>query len=226
MNSVLLVAQREVRVLLRARSVLGAGTLVGLIIGGMPVFTALVMGRGPGGLFLQAPVLGIFLGYLFAQQAFLREKQDGTIETVLSSPLTLRALWAGKVLGAGGTAALIALLCTGGAVIAAGLAAPIGFVLTPVLAVHLIVVLPLVAAIAVGLLGLVQLLLGLRENQILNLGLVMGLIALLSIGQVAAGEAPGPATEATMVLVLAAVLAVLARLVGRVDRERIVRTIA
>ena len=226
MNSVLLVAQREVRVLLRARSVLGAGTLVGLIIGGMPVFTALVMGRGPGGLFLQAPVLGIFLGYLFAQQAFLREKQDGTIETVLSSPLTLRALWAGKVLGAGGTAALIALLCTGGAVIAAGLAAPIGLALTPVLAVHLIVVLPLVAAIAVGLLGLVQLLLGLRENQILNLGLVMGLIALLSIGQVAAGEAPGPATEATMVLVLAAVLAVLARLVGRVDRERIVRTIA
>jgi len=225
-NSVLLVAQREVRVLLRARSVLGAGTLVGLIIGGMPVFTALVMGRGPGGLFLQAPVLGIFLGYLFAQQAFLREKQDGTIETVLSSPLTLRALWAGKVLGAGGTAALIALLCTGGAVIAAGLAAPIGLALTPVLAVHLIVVLPLVAAIAVGLLGLVQLLLGLRENQILNLGLVMGLIALLSIGQVAAGEAPGPATEATMVLVLAAVLAVLARLVGRVDRERIVRTIA
>lgn len=226
MNSVLLVAQREVRVLLRARSVLGAGTLVGLIIGGMPVFTALVMGRGPGGLFLQAPVLGIFLGYLFAQQAFLREKQDGTIETVLSSPLTLRALWAGKVLGAGGTAALIALLCTGGAVIAAGLAAPIGLALTPVLAVHLIVVLPLVAAIAVGLLGLVQLLLGLRENQILNLGLVMGLIALLSIGQVAAGEAPGLATEATMVLVLAAVLAVLARLVGRVDRERIVRTIA
>ncbi len=226
MNQVLLVARREVRVLLRARSVIGAGTLVGLIIGGMPVFTSLVMGRGPGGLFLQAPVLGIFLGYLFAQQAFLREKQDGTIETVLSSPLTLRALWAGKVLGAGGTAALIALLCTGGAVIAATLAAPIALSLTPVLGLHLLVVLPLVTGIAVGLLGLVQLLLGLRENQILNLGLVMGLIALLSIGQVAAGETPSLWTEAAMVLILGGLLAVLARLVGRVDRERIVRTIA
>lgn len=225
MNPVLVVARRELLALARARSVVGAGTLVGLIVGGMPVFTAFVTGSGTKGIYLQAPVLGVFLGYLFAQQAFLREKQDGTIETVLASPLTLPALWAGKVLGCAGAAALIAFVCTGGALVAGAMAAGVPVPLSAGLAVHLFVLVPLVTAVGVGVLGLVQLVLGLRENQILNLGLVMGLIALLSIGQVVAGEVPSPGAEGTAVLAMAAVLSLLYRLSGRVDRERIVRTI-
>jgi len=98
--------------------------------------------------------------------------------------------------------------------------------LTAGLAVHLVVLVPLVSAVGVGVLGLVQLLLGLRENQILNLGLVMGLIALFSIGQVVAGGVPSPESELAAIVAMAAVLVVLHRLAGRVDRERIVRTIA
>ena len=225
MNPVLVVARRELLALARARSVIGAGTLLGLFVGGMPVFTAIVTGSGMGGVYLQAPVLGVFLGYLFAQQAFLREKQDGTIETVLASPLTLPALWAGKVLACAGAAALIAVACTGGALVAGALAAGVPVPLSAGLAVHLVVLVPLVSAVGVGVLGLVQLLLGLRENQILNLGLVMGLIALLSIGQVVAGGVPTPEAEGTAVVAMGAVLLVLYRLSGRVDRERIVRTI-
>jgi ABC-2 type transport system permease protein len=224
-NPTLIVARRELLALARARSVVAAGTLVGLIVGGMPVFTAIVTGSGSAGVYLQAPVLGVFLGYLFAQQAFLREKQDGTIETVLSSPLTLTSLWAGKVIGCAGTAALIALVCTGGALVAGALAADVPVPLSAGLVVHLFVLVPLVTAVGVGLLGLIQLLLGLRENQILNLGLVMGLIALLSIGQVIVGEVPSPEAEGAAVLAMAVVLALLYRLAGRVDRERIVRTI-
>ena len=67
MNPVLIVARRELLALARARSVIGAGTLVGLIVGGMPVFTAIATGSGTAGVYLQAPVLGVFLGYLFAQ---------------------------------------------------------------------------------------------------------------------------------------------------------------
>ncbi len=226
MNPVLLVAQREVRVLLRARSVIGAGAVVGLFVGATPIFTALVTGQDLSSLYLQAPVLGVFLGYLFSQQAFLREKQDGTIETVLSSPLTLRAIWAGKVLGAGGMAALVALLCIGLAILAAVLAAPVVVPLTPTLVVHLIAVVPLATAAAVGLLGLVQLLLGLRENQVLNIVIVLAMIALLSISQVVSGSSPTPETEAATIVVLAVVLVLIARLVGLVERERIVRTIA
>ncbi|HOT94249.1 MAG TPA: ABC transporter permease subunit [Methanoregulaceae archaeon] len=226
MNPVLLVAQREVRVLFRARPVIGAGALVGLFIGATPVFTALVTGQDLSRLFIQGPVLGVFLGYLFSQQAFLREKQDGTIETVLSSPLTLRAIWAGKVLGAGGTAAAVALLCTGGPLLAAVLAVPVAIPVTPMLVVHLVAVVPLATAVAVGLLGLVQLLLGLRENQVLNLALVIGLVLLLSVAQTVSGGTPTPDAGAATILVLVAALALLARLVGRVDRERIVRTIA
>lgn len=221
----LVVARRELLVLGRARAVIASGTLVGLVVGGMPVFTALATGRGVAGVYLQAPVLGIFLGYLFAQQAFLREKQDGTIETVLASPLTLPALWAGKVVGCAGGAATIALLCSGGAVLAAALVAQVPVPLSLGLLVHLVVLVPLVTAVAVGLLGLVQLVLGLRENQLLNLGLVMGLIALLSISQVIVGEVPSLEIERTAVVVLAVVLFLLYRLAGRVDRERIVRTI-
>jgi ABC-2 type transport system permease protein len=225
MNPALVVARRELLALARARAVVASGTLVGLIVGGMPIFTALVTGRGLAGVYLQAPVLGIFLGYLFAQQAFLREKQDGTIETVLASPLTLPSLWAGKVVGCAGAAALIALVCTGGAIAAAALVADVPVPLSPGLAVHLFVLVPLVTAVAVGLLGLVQLLLGLRENQLLNLGLVMGLIALLSVGQVVVGEVPSPGAEGAAVIAMVAVLALLSRLAARVDRERIVRTI-
>jgi ABC-2 type transport system permease protein len=225
MNPIAIVARRELLALGRARAVIASGTLVGLIVGGMPIFTALATGRGLGGVYLQAPVLGVFLGYLFAQQAFLREKQDGTIETVLSSPLTLTSLWAGKVVGCAGAAALIAIVCAGGALVAGALAAEVPVPLSAELMVHLFVLVPLVAAVAVGLLGLIQLLLGLRENQILNLGLVMGLIFLLSIGQVIVGGVPSPAAEGTAVLAMAAVFALLYRLSGRVDRERIVRTI-
>lgn len=225
MNPIVIVARRELLALGRARAVVASGTLVGLIVGGMPIFTALVAGRGLAGVYLQAPVLGVFLGYLFAQQAFLREKQDGTIETVLASPLTLPSLWAGKVVGCAGAAALISLVCTGGAIVAAALVADVPLPLSPQLAVHLFLLVPLVTAVAVGLLGLVQLLLGLRENQLLNLGLVMGLIAILSVGQVVVGGVPSPAVEGVAVLAMAAVLALLFRLAGRVDRERIVRTI-
>jgi ABC-2 type transport system permease protein len=224
-NPVVIVARRELLALGRARSVIAAGTLLGLVVGGMPIFTALATGRGAAGIYLQAPVLGVFLGYLFAQQAFLREKQDGTIETVLASPLTLPSLWAGKVAGCAGAAALIALVCTGGALAAAALAAHVPVPLTPGLVVHLAVLVPLVTAVAVGLLGLVQLVLGLRENQLLNIGLVMGLIVLLSVGQVVVGEVPSAGAEAASVLGMALVLALLYRLAGRVDRERIVRTI-
>lgn len=221
----LVVARRELLVLGRARAVIASGTLVGLVVGGMPVFTALATGQGAAGVYLQAPVLGVFLGYLFAQQAFLREKQDGTIETVLASPLTLPALWAGKVAACAGTAALIAVLCVGGATLAAASVAGAAVPLTPLLGVHMLVLVPLVSAVAVGLLGLVQLLLGLRENQLLNLGLVMGLIALLSAGQVVAGGVPSPWAEGAAVLAMAALLVVISRVAGRVDRERIVRTI-
>jgi len=94
------------------------------------------------------------------------------------------------------------------------------------LVVHLVAVVPLATAVAVGLLGLVQLLLGLRENQVLNLALVIGLVLLLSVAQTVSGGTPTPDAGAATILVLAAALALLARLVGRVDRERIVRTIA
>jgi ABC-2 type transport system permease protein len=224
-NPVLAVARRELLVLSRARSVVLGGALVGLAVGGMPIFGALVSGEGLAGVYLQAPVLGVFLGYLFSQQAFLREKLDGTIETVLASPLTLSSLWAGKVAGCAGVAALIALACTGGAIAAAVLAANAAVPVSGQLVVHLFVFVPLVAAVAVGAIGLVQLLLGLRENQLLNLGLVIGLIALLSVGQVVVGSVPSLEVELAAIAGLVAVLIVLSRLAGRVDRERIVRTI-
>lgn len=225
MNPVLAVARRELLVLSRARSVVLGGALVGLAVGGMPIFGALVSGEGLAGVYLQAPVLGVFLGYLFSQQAFLREKLDGTIETVLASPLTLSSLWAGKVAGCAGVAALIALACTGGAIAAAVLAANAVVPVSGQLIVHLFVFVPLVAAVAVGAIGLVQLLLGLRENQLLNLGLVIGLIALLSVGQVVVGSVPSLEVELAAIAGLVAVLIVLSRLAGWVDRERIVRTI-
>jgi len=131
-------------------------------------------------LFSMVPVIGLFVGYIFASQIFLREKQQGVIETLLCTPLTVGELWLGKVLGATllawgmalGAAVLIIVVSGGNS---GGLVLPSA----PVI-VHLAVVMPLFIAAGTGLLGLVQFILGLRQVQIVNVAVIFVLIFLLT----------------------------------------------
>ncbi len=120
-------------------------------------------------LFYMVLMLGMFMAYLFTGLVFFNEKREGVIETLLCTPLSLRDLWLGKVVGITIPAYLIALLTAGLITVIGNIGSPIPVLPSPPVVFHIIFVVPAFIAVTAGLLGFAQLLLGMRENRILNL---------------------------------------------------------
>jgi ABC-2 type transport system permease protein len=124
-------------------------------------------------LFFFATLLCIYIVFVFSSQAFLVEKRDGRIGTLLCTPLTVRSFWFGKVIGIAVPAFVI------GIVVSAALSVILGFRFGAVsfpgllLILYIFCVLPLITAAFAGILGFVQLLLGMRENRIVNIVILM-----------------------------------------------------
>jgi ABC-2 type transport system permease protein len=232
MNPVTVVAEKEVRQILATRNLLVSALIFAVIFGWMSA-PPVLSGEGEMQMALDqlcfslVLTLGLFNGYLFSGLPFLREKQSGIIETMLCTPLSLRQIWLGKVAGvvvpAYGMTVFAALLIIGiGSGLAGGLILP-----SPPVLLYLALVVPLFIAVAVGILGFFQLLLGMRENQILNIGVLFGIIFTLTFVR----ELLGPEFGISW-LVVGAVFAVgilaFAGVVGitrLLDVERIVTTI-
>lgn len=111
-------------------------------------------------------VMGIFFAYVSTGRIFFREKRDKIIETLLCTPVSLRKLWLGKVLGAAIPSYAIAIF-------SAFLIALISSILlksiifpSPILVLHLLVTIPLFVLAAVGLIGFLYLLAGMKEVRI------------------------------------------------------------
>jgi ABC-2 type transport system permease protein len=232
MNRMLIVSRKEIRQILKSRNVLASAIIFVIVFGGISSLSTLTSTESGGVLdqliFTLVPVLGIFMGYLLSSQAFLREKQGGVIETLLCSPLSLREIWMGKVIGVTVPAYGITLLA---AALILALANTISsmalFPNLPVI-VHLFTTVPLFIAATVGLLGFAQLLLGLRENQILNFAIIFVLIFLLTIAQGFLG--PGLSiswiTIAGTFTIAALMLVITGWLTRFLSKERIVTTIS
>jgi ABC-2 type transport system permease protein len=231
MNRVLIVSRKEIRQILKSRNVIASAIIFVVVFGGISSLSTLASAASAGSLdqlvFTLVPVLGIFLGYLLSSQAFLREKQGGVIETMLCSPLSLREIWMGKVIGVSVPAYAITLIAAALILALANtLSTATLFLTLPVIA-HLFTTVPLFIAATVGLLGFAQLLLGLRENQILNFAIIFVLIFLLTLAQGLLG--PGFAISWTLVggtLGIAVLLLVTTGWLTRfLNKERIVTTI-
>jgi ABC-2 type transport system permease protein len=232
MSRILVVAEKEIRQLVKSRNIMLSAILFIVVFG---IFTgpAVLSGQGSPeqvmdtlGFYLVL-TLGIFMGYLFTAQVFLREKQEGVIETLLCAPLSLRDLWLGKVLGVTIPASILTYASAILIIVAGGVFT--GYTLVPSAPVlfHIIVVVPLFIAAAAGLLGFVQFILGMRENQILNFVIVFGIIFLISFTRALIG----PAFTATWLVVGAAfglaiaILLLTAYMTRFLSRERIVITL-
>ncbi|MDD4127599.1 MAG: ABC transporter permease subunit, partial [Methanomicrobium sp.] len=126
-------------------------------------------------------VMGVFTGYFFSAQAFLREKTEGTIETMLCSPLSLKDIWLGKVIGVTIPAYAVTILIAAILIAISNIEADIVFLPSPAMILYFIIVVPVYIGCAVGLLGFVQLLLGMKENQIINIIMIFGFLLLLSV---------------------------------------------
>jgi len=226
------IAGREIWLALRNRGVVITALIFALWF---PVMSAVGIAAGTdgdaaavaGGIAAIALLVGVFMGYIFCSDAFLREKRDGTIETLLCTPVSLRRIWEGKTVGVAVPAYLVTLLSA--VVTAATVSAltDVAIATEPLLYLHLAVVVPVWVVASAGFIGAAQLALGMRENQILGFVFIFGFIFLIVALQEVSPGGPGLSVMTEAVLAAAGIaLVALARfIVGKVTKERIVRTI-
>ncbi|MFY9194768.1 MAG: ABC transporter permease subunit [Methanoculleus sp.] len=229
MKTLSVIAGREVRLALRNRSVVISALIFAVWF---PAMTAAGIAAGAGGdvtvitggiAAITLPV-GVFMGYIFCADTFLREKRDGTIETLLCAPVSLRRLWEGKAVGITVPAYLTTLLSAVVIAVSASAITGMPIAVDPLLILHLAFVVPVWVIASAGLIGAAQLALGMRENQILGFFFIFGFIFLIVGLQ---GVVPGLSLATEGILAAAGVaLVVLARFIaGKVTKERVVLTI-
>ncbi|MDD5419761.1 MAG: ABC-2 transporter permease [Methanomicrobiaceae archaeon] len=228
MSGVLTVARKEIRQVLGTKGSLIAAIFFAIWFGGL---SAPALAAGGNSLdmsvFYLGLVLGVFISYLLSGQVFLREKQEGIIETLLCTPLGIREIWLGKVIGVVIPAYCISLF---GVAVLTGIANHLsGELLLPSapVAIHLVAGVPLVMASAVGIIGFIQFLFGMREIAIINLVIFAGLFFLLFMMQAVLESGLGVSWAEVGFILVAGVLLLAGtdRLARRLDKEKIVRTI-
>jgi ABC-2 type transport system permease protein len=171
--------------------------------------------------------IGVFSSFIISGTVFFREKQSGVVETLLCTPLSMREIWLGKVIGVTIPSYLCALFSAGMLAVFSSLV--VSSIATPSLLIvlHLIVVAPLFTAAAVGIVGYVQFAMGMRENRLISMGVFFLLIIGLSISTgIVQGDAGLIGTVVAVLFVAAAVLLGLAYVLSnRLNKEKIIVSI-
>lgn len=231
MNRIAVVALKEIRQLTKSRNILISSILFVVIFGGFSGPAVLAGDAAPGEimdqlLFYLILVLGIFSAFLFCGQVFLREKQDGVVETLLCSPLSLKEIWLGKVAGIVIPATLLTYLAAAVVILVGSVAIGEITIPSPALIVYVIVVVPAFIGAAAGLMGFAQLMLGMRENQVLNFVIIFGLIFLISLtGEIVGPFLITPGLFGVSLALAGMILLVTSWLTRFLSRERIVTTL-
>ena len=233
MNKIFIVAGKEMNGIIRTRNML-VGIFFALWFSVMtaPVIKTVeesaVFDQFNNLLFYFVLMLGIFMAYLFSGNVFFNEKREGIIETLLCTPLSLRQIWAGKVLGVTIPAYLIALLAAALITLIANVFSTTILLPSPAILLHIVLVVPGFTAAAVGLLGFGHLLLGMRENQILNISIFVVIFFALSLAKnvISGGYAVSWAMVGGMLIVAVLLLALISYLTRYLSKERITTTIA
>ena len=168
-----------------------------------------------------APCLGIIVGFGLSTR-FVREKQEGTVETLLCTPLTLRELWLGKVVSLTIPSHIVSVVLTLAFICLRG------YTLNTLMAVYLAMVVPVVIASTTGLLGFLYYILGMREVRILNYIVFFTLFAALYL-VVGRLTFPTILTWCNVGIVLALSLVIFGityYLIAHLSKERIIASIS
>jgi ABC-2 type transport system permease protein len=233
MNKILVVAKKELKGIIKTRSqmLIGIGFALYLSVMTAPVVKTVeesaVVDQFNNLIFYFVLVVGIFTAYIFSGKVFFNEKREGIIETVLCTPLSLRQIWSGKVVGVTIPAYLIALLTAVLITISGNIFSAILLLPSPAILLHIFLVVPAFIAAAVGLLGFGHFLLGMRENQILNISLffVLFLALFFTKNVISGGYAVSWVAIGAMLVVAVLLLALISYLTRYLSKERIVTTI-
>ncbi|UCF59118.1 MAG: hypothetical protein JSV15_01460 [Candidatus Bathyarchaeota archaeon] len=176
MNMALVVARKEMKNIIRNKGLLFGGLWIGGMFGVLNVLLSGQVFSFNNTVFSVALLVGVFVGFMFSAQVFLREKREKIIETLLCTPLSLKSIWFGKVLGATIPAYLFSLSSVTLVVIISNIM--MRSLLLPSVAIltHILGVVPVFIASAISLMGFCQFLLGMRENKIIGYLIILILI--------------------------------------------------
>ena len=235
MNKILIVSEKEMNGIIRTRSQMIVGIFFALWFSAMAapiimmVEESAVFDQFNNMLFYFVLIPSIFMAYRFSGKVFFNDKREGIIETLLCTPLSLRQIWAGKVLGATIPAYMIALLVAALITVIANVFAASLLLPSPAVFLHIFLVVPAFIAVAVGLLGFGHLLLGMRENQILNIWIFFAIFfafLLANKNVISGGYAVSGVMVGGMLIVAVLLLALISYLTRYLSKERIVTTIS
>ncbi|AGG06798.1 ABC transporter permease [Dehalococcoides mccartyi] len=179
-----------------------------------------------GVVFYLSIMISAFMSYMFLSQAFVMEKYTRTIESLMCTPLSLRDILLGKVLGVSASTYPFVLLAVLIPIVRTGLEN--GEFILPSLAIFIQVlfVTPLVILGFVNLMGFLNLYVGLKEYRILNLIVFVPMFGLMGAG---IGLASNIDAQWTLVGIVAGValllLGISTYLTRFLNRERIVTTL-
>ena len=218
-NHVVIITVKEVKETLKDRSLLSSSFSILLLIVLLSItrFKHLTFNMESYITYI-ALVIGFIVGFGLSSR-FIKEKQEGVIETLLCTPLTLSELWLGKVIGLTILSYTITLI----SVIAISVIKKCN--LTEVMTVFTFMVLPVLIASAIGLLGFLYYILGMRQIQLLNYMVFLLLFAIVFM-------VSGRLTLATwwsnwiMLALSLIVLSLIAYLTTRLSKERIITTLS
>lgn len=187
---VFIIARREFLEIFANRSLIAAGALFAgwfIVLHGVGIATKHggdVLTHFNSTVLNQAALVSIFVGYIYSGQAFLFEKTEGIIETLMCAPITLRNLWLGKTIGIAFPSWCVCLIWTAAyTIIARHWADPTLLPSLP-LVLNVLVLVPCITVAVVGLIGIWQLVLGMRENQIVNLVVFVLLFAAINFSDI------------------------------------------
>jgi len=228
MNITMLVARKEIKEILKNKGLLFGSVWMGGSFG--IVFSSQAYSLD-NSVFSMALLAGVLVGYMFSGQVFLREKRGGIIETLLCTPLSLKSVWFGKVVGTTIPAYLISLLTVALVTIVSGITLHSFLFPSVVMLIHIFVVVPVFIVSAISLMGLCQFLFGMRENKIMGYLVMLGLLPFIFpnlIGGFIQGEMSLVVSwaEVAVLLVVSVLLLALTTYLSRyLSKEKIVTTI-
>jgi ABC-2 type transport system permease protein len=228
-GQVKIVAVKEMREITSSK-----GTIISTIF--FALWFGLLNGQSPAGitsdslskqLFFLAPMLGALMGYLLTGTVFSNEKKDGVIETLLCTPLDLRTIWLGKLLGVSVVAYLASLVSITFVILLASMAANVILLPSLIILVHIVVTVPLFTAAVVGLIGYSQLLLGMKENTVIGIFTFLGLFIGISVaGQLVSGSGTISVMMLLIMFLVAACLLTFTFYLARfLSKEKVITTI-
>ena len=233
LDQVFTIARKEILEILTNKGLAFSGVFFAgwfSIMTGLGVAEAGITGVGQlnNSLFYMGALIGLFVGYIYSGQTYLREKQSGIVETLLCAPVSLRRIWLGKAIGVAAPSTFLSWLSAIAITLIANHRSPVEMVPGPPVIVHLLVAVPIFIVAAVALMGFGQLMLGMRENMVVNMATIMVLFGALAATRLIVEEAEFVTWGAVGGIALAstALLLVISFLGRYLSRERIVRTIS